>query len=110
MLLKCYAQYDSKCRKLSRGHRAGKGQFSFQPQRKAMPKNIQITIQLDSFHMLARLCSKSFKLCFRSMCTKNFQMYKVDFKKAEKPEVKSQHLLDHRKSKGIPKNHLLLLH
>ena len=31
------------------GHRTGKGQFSFQPQRRAMPKNIQTTIQLCSF-------------------------------------------------------------
>ena len=31
-----------------------KGQFSFQSQRKAMPKNVQITIKLHSFHMLAR--------------------------------------------------------
>ena len=30
----------------------------FQSQRKAMLKNVQITIQLQSFHMLARLCSK----------------------------------------------------
>ena len=35
--------------------------------KKAMPNNVQITIQLDSFHMLARLCSKSFKLGFSSM-------------------------------------------
>ena len=34
-------------------HRTGKGQFSFQSQRKAMPKNVQTTIQLPSFHMLA---------------------------------------------------------
>ena len=27
-----------------------------------MPKNVQITIQLCSLHILARLCSKSFKL------------------------------------------------
>ena len=27
----------------SSGHRTGKGQFSFQSQRKAMPKNVQIT-------------------------------------------------------------------
>ena len=27
-----------------------------------MPKNVQITIQLHSFHMPARLCSKSFRL------------------------------------------------
>ena len=46
--------------KFSSDHRTGKGQFSFQSQRKAMPKNVQITIQLHSFHMLASLCSKSF--------------------------------------------------
>ena len=34
--------------KLSSGHRTGKGQFSFQPQRKAMPKNAQTTAQLHS--------------------------------------------------------------
>ena len=28
--------------------------FSFQTQRKAMPKKVQATIQLHSFHMLAR--------------------------------------------------------
>ena len=40
--------------KLSSGHRTGKDQFSFQSQRKAMPKNVQTTAQLHSFHMLAR--------------------------------------------------------
>ena len=30
----------------------GKGQFSFQSQRKAMPKNVQTTTQLHSFDML----------------------------------------------------------
>ena len=32
----------------------GKGQFSFQSQRKAMPKNAQTMVQLHSFHILAR--------------------------------------------------------
>ena len=40
--------------KLSSGHRTGKGQFSFQSQRKAMPKNAQITTQLHSSHMLVK--------------------------------------------------------
>ena len=31
-----------------------KGQFSFQSQRKAMPKNVQTIAQLHSFHMLAK--------------------------------------------------------
>ena len=37
-LWKCCMQYASKFGKLSSGHRTGKGQFSFQFQRKAMPK------------------------------------------------------------------------
>ena len=53
MLWKCYIQYASKFGKLSSGHGTGKGQFSFQSQRKAMPKNVQTTAQLNSFHMLA---------------------------------------------------------
>ena len=44
----------SKFGKLSSGHRTGKGQFSFQSQRKAMPKNAQTTAQLHSSHMLVK--------------------------------------------------------
>ena len=40
--------------KLSSGHRSGKGQFSSQSQRKAMPKNVQTTAQLHSSHMLVK--------------------------------------------------------
>ena len=54
MLLKCYTQYARKYGKLSSGHRTGKGPFSFQSQRKAMPKNVQTTTQLHLFHILAR--------------------------------------------------------
>ena len=38
--------------------RKGKGQFSFQSQRKAMPKNVQAATQLHSSHILAKSCSK----------------------------------------------------
>ena len=38
--LKCYIQYASKFGKLSRGHRAGNIQFSFQSQRRTLPKNV----------------------------------------------------------------------
>ena len=62
---------------LSCGHRSGKGQFSFQSQRRAMPKNVQTSTQLYSFHMLARPCSKSSKLAFNSIWTENFQMEKL---------------------------------
>ena len=52
---KCCTQYASKFGKLSSGHRTGKDQFSFQSQRKAMPKNAQTAAQLHSSHMLAML-------------------------------------------------------
>ena len=40
--------------KLSSGHITGKGQFSFQSQRKAMPKSAQTTTQLHSSHTLVK--------------------------------------------------------
>ena len=65
-----------------------KGPFSFQSQRKAMPKNVQTTVQLCSLHMLARVCSKSFKLGFSSTWMENFQMFSLDLDKSEEPEIK----------------------
>ena len=47
---KCHTQYVSKFGKLRSGHRTGKGPFSFQSQRKAMPKNAQSTAQLHWSH------------------------------------------------------------
>ena len=52
MLWKCCTKYASKFGKLSSGHRTGKGQFSFQSQRKAMPKNAQTTTLLHLSHRL----------------------------------------------------------
>ena len=52
--VKCCTQYASKFGKLSSGHRTGKGQFSFQSQRKAIPKNSQTTTQLHSSHSLVK--------------------------------------------------------
>ena len=81
MLWKCCTQYASKFGKLSSGHRTGKGQFSFQSHRKAMPKNVQTTAQLHSSHMLAKECSKFSKPGFNSSWTVNFQMFRLDLEK-----------------------------
>ena len=40
--------------KLSSGHSTGKGQFSFQSQRKAMHKNVPTVTQLHSSNTLAK--------------------------------------------------------
>ena len=52
--LKVLHSYARKFGNLSSGHRNGKGQFSFQSQRKAMPKNAQTTAQLHSSHTLVK--------------------------------------------------------
>ena len=47
MLLNCWIQYANKFDKLRSGHwKTGKSQFSFQSQRRAMPKNVQVAVQL----------------------------------------------------------------
>ena len=88
MLLKCCTQYVSKFGKLSGGHRTGKGQFSFQSQRKTVPRNIQTTAQSPSSHMLVKYCSKFSKLGFNNMWTEKFQMFRPDLWKAEEPVIK----------------------
>ena len=88
MLWKCCTQYASKFGKLSSGHRTWKGQFSFQSQRKTMPKNAKTAAQLHSSHMLVKECSKFSKPGFSSMWTMNFQMFKLVLGKAKEPEIK----------------------
>ena len=44
--------------KTCNGPRTGKYQFSFQSQRKTMPKNAQTTTQLQSSHTLVKECSE----------------------------------------------------
>ena len=88
MLWKCCTQDTSKFGKLSSGHRTGKVLFSFQSQRKAMPKNPQTTAQLHSPHMLVKQCSKFSKPGFSNTWTVNFQMFKLDLEKAEESEIK----------------------
>ena len=67
MLIKCCSQYVSKFGKLGSGHRTGKGQFSFQSQRRA--NNFHTTLQLWTFNMIVSFFFfNSFKLGFSSMC------------------------------------------
>ena len=110
MLWKWCTQYASKFGKLSSGHRTGKGQFSFQSQGKAMPKNAQTTTQLHSSHMLVNNAQNSWResleICelWTSGCASWF------WKRQRNQRSNCQHPLDHRKSKGVPEKHLFLLY
>ena len=92
MLLKHCTQSASKIGKLSSGHRTGKGQFSFQSQRKAMPK------KCSNYHTIA-LISDTSKVLLKILQAKlqqyvnhELQMFKLDLEKAEEPEIKLTHL------------------
>ena len=87
MLWKCCTQYTKKFGKLSSGHRTGKGQFSFQSQRKAMPKNVQTTT-VALISRASKVMLKILKSGFSIMWTVKFQMFKLDLKKAEKQDIK----------------------
>ena len=73
-------------------------------ERRSMPKKVQATILLHSFHMLARLCSKSCKLGFRCTWTKKFQMYKMDLEKGEEPEIKLPRFIGSLRNQGNSRN------
>ena len=68
MLLKCYTPNVSKFGKLSSGHRTGKGQFSSQCQRGAIPTNVQST------HKIV-LISHANKVMFKILKASKLQQY-----------------------------------
>jgi len=109
MLWKYCFQYASKFGKLSRGTRTGQISFILIP-KKGNAKNVQTTVQLCSFPMLARECSKSFRVHLSIMWTEKFQMYKLDLEKAEEPEIKLPTSSGSSKSERALEKHLLLLY
>ena len=85
MLWKCWTQYASKIGKLSSGHRTGNGQFSFQSQRRAMPKNVQ------NYHTIALISHAS------KVILKILQARLQQYVNRELPDVQARF----RKGRGI---------
>ena len=65
-------------------------------------RQCQRMLKLHSSHTLVKECSKFSKPGFSNMWTVNFQMFKLVLEKAEEPEIKCQHPLDHQNSKRVP--------
>jgi len=74
MLFQCWIQYVSKFEILAVATVLVKVSFHSN----CMPKNVQITVQLHSFHILVVLWSKSFKLDFSSTWTETSRCYKLN--------------------------------
>ena len=82
--IKCCTQYVSKSGRPSSGHRTGKGQSSFQVQRRVVLKSVLTIRQVYSSPMIVRSCLKSCTLRFSIMQTKNFQMSKLGLEKGRR--------------------------
>ena len=85
MLWKCCTQYASKFGKRSSSHRTGKGQFSFQSQRKAIPKNAQTTALISH---ASKVMLKILQATLQQYINHELPDIQAGFRKAEEPEIK----------------------
>ena len=108
LLWKCYTQNASKFGKLSSGHRTGKGQFSFQFQRKAMQNNAQTTAQLHSSHTLVML--KILQARLQQYENHELPDVQVGFRKGRGTRDQIANIRWIWQSKRVPEKHLLLLY
>ena len=88
LLWKCYTQYASKFGKFCSGHRTGKGQSSFQSQRKAMPKNAQNYRTIELISHASKVMLKILHTRLQQYTNREFPDVQADLEKAEEPEIK----------------------
>ena len=110
MLWKCCTQYGTKFGKLSSGHRTWKVQFSFQSQRKAMPRNVQTTAQLHSSHMASQIMLKILQARLQQYVNWWTSRCSSWMWKRQNQRSNWQYPLDHWKSEKVPEKHLFLLY
>ena len=87
MLLKCYIQYASKFGKLTSAHRTGKGRFSFQSKERQCQRTFKLP-QIVLISHASKVMLKILQARLNSTWTVNFQMFKLNLKKPEEPEIK----------------------
>ena len=102
----CRTQYASKLGKLSSGHRIGKDQFSFQSQRKAMPKNAQTTAFISH---TTKVMIKIFQVRLQQYMNCELPDVQAGFRKGRgtRDQIANIHWII-KKSKRFPEKHLLL--
>ena len=107
----CCTQYASKFGKLSSSHRTGKGQFSFQSERKAMPKNAQTTAQLHSSHMASKVMLKILQAKLQQYVNCELPDVQASFKKGRGTRDQIANICRiMEKAREFQKKHLFLLY
>ena len=96
--------------KLSSGHRTGKGQFSFQSQRKVMPMNVQATTQLNSSHA-SKLMLKILQVRLQQYVNWELPDVQAGFRKGRGNRDQIANICwIIEKARGFQKNHVLHLY
>ena len=105
MLLKCCTQYASKLGKLSSGHRTGKGQFSFQSQRKAMPKNVQTTLTIALISHVSKAMLKILQARLQQYVNQELPDVQTGFRngRGTRDQIANIHSI-FKKARGFQKN------
>ena len=83
MLWKCCTQYASKFGKLSIGHRTGKGQFSFQSEKKGNAKKWSNYYTIALISHASKVMLKIHQARLQEYVNYDFQMFKLVLEKAE---------------------------
>ena len=106
MLWKSCTQYASKFGKLSSSHRTRKGQFSSQSQRKAMPKKCSNYHTSALISQASKVILKILQAILQQYMNHELSDVQAGFRNLWPRNQRSncQHLMEHRKSKRVPKN------
>ena len=83
----CCTQYACKFGKLRSGRKTGKGQFSFQSQRKTMPKNAQTKCTTALISQASKVILKIPQARLQQYVNRELSDVQAEFRKAEEPEI-----------------------
>ena len=100
MLLKCCTQYARKFGKLNNGHKTGKGQFLFQPQ-KGNAKECSNYHRVALISHASKVMLKILPARLQQYMNRELQMQKWIQKRQGNQRSNCQHPVDHTESKGI---------
>ena len=108
--VKVVHSYASKFGKLSCGHRTGKGQFSFQSQRKAMPKNVQTTTQIALISHVSKVTLKILKARLQQYMNQELPDVQGRFSKGRGTRDQIANICWNIEKARVSEEHLLLLY
>ena len=100
MLLNSCMQYPSKFGKLSSGHRTGKCQFSFQPPKRAMPRNVWTTGTIAFILHTSKVMLKILQAKLPQYTNQELSAIKLDLEKGEEPEIKLPRIIGSWRKQG----------